>query len=240
MAQRLPCVSAGPARRRPVARHLSRRRSCMIGLSRRTGSLLLAVLLIPACQTPTDRSSLTIPPPSFAVVPSQGSPTALDVGTWNLEWFGHTGFGPTNEQLQLQNVRDVMAGADMDIWGLEEVVDAAQFQQLVAGMPGYTGVLANDPVVVDGAAYYSDFSNTEQKVALVWRTSIATLLGAKVILKDQNSNFAGRPPVEFSLRLTLNGVTEDVIVIVLHAKAGSDDGAWSLRNAASPPLKSYL
>ncbi|WP_030457181.1 lamin tail domain-containing protein [Herbidospora cretacea] len=182
----------------------------------------------------------TIPTANAATVPSQGSTTQLDVGNWNIEWFGATGNGPTNEALQQQNVRDVMAGAGMDVWGLSEIVSTSAFNTLVAGMPGYTGVVANDPIVTNGAQYYSDFSNAEQKVALVWRSSMATLVSAKVILTGQNSNFAGRPPVEFTLRGTFDGVTRDLVFIVVHAKAGSDQAAWNLRNPASQALKSYL
>lgn len=187
-------------------------------------------------------AAISSPPAAHAAitVPSQGSPTQLDVGNWNVEWFGAPDFGPTDEALQQQNVRDVMAGADMDVWGLSEVVSTSAFDSLVAGMPGYTGVVANDPIVTNGAQYYSDFSNTEQKVALVWRSSMATLVSAKVILPEQNSNFAGRPPVEFKLRGTFDGVTRDLVFIVLHAKAGSTQDAWNQRNPASQALKSYL
>ncbi|GAB1818653.1 lamin tail domain-containing protein [Herbidospora sp. RD11066] len=182
----------------------------------------------------------TLPAAQAATVPSQGSATQLDVGNWNIEWFGSTGNGPTNEALQQQNARDLMAGAGMDVWGLGEIVSTSAFNTLVAGMSGYTGVVANDSRVTNGAQYYSDFSNAEQKVALVWRSSMATLVGAKVILTNQNSNFAGRPPVEFTLRGTFDGVTRDLIFIVLHAKAGSDQAAYNLRSPASQALKSYL
>ena len=173
-------------------------------------------------------------------IPSQGSAAQLDVGNWNVEWFGDTGFGPSNEALQQQNVRDVMAGLDMDVWGVEEVVSTTAFNNLVAGLPGYTGVVANDPIVTNGPQYYSDFSNAEQKVGLIWRSSVASLVSAKVILTNQNSNFAGRPPVEYTLRGTFDGVTKDLVFIVLHAKAGSTSDAWNLRKPASDALKSYL
>lgn len=197
------------------------------------GALVAAVALTPLGADPV-LAAATAP------VPSQGSATQLDVGNWNVEWFGSPDFGPTNEALQQENVHDVMAGADMDVWGLSEVVSTTAFDNLVSGMPGYTGVVANDPIVTNGAQYYSDFSNTEQKVALVWRSSMATLVGAKVILTDQNTNFAGRPPVEFTLRGTFDGVTKDLVFIVMHAKAGSTTDAWNLRNPASQALKSYL
>ncbi|MQY15417.1 hypothetical protein SRB5_55990 [Streptomyces sp. RB5] len=189
-------------------------------------------------------ATLAAPPAAHAAttatVPSQGSPTQLDVGNYNIEWFGAPDMGPTNEALQQQNVRDVMAGADMDVWGLEEVVSTSAFNSLVAGMPGFTGIVANDSRVTNGAAYYSDFNNTEQKVALVWRSSVASLVSAKVILTAQNSVFAGRPPVEFKLRGTFDGVSRDLIFIVMHAKAGSDTAAWNQRDPASQALKSYL
>ncbi|MFB7280496.1 lamin tail domain-containing protein [Streptomyces hydrogenans] len=207
------------------------------GRPRRTaavGAALLAAAVTLATLTTAPTAN------AAASVPSQGSPTRLDVGNWNVEWFGAPDFGPTDEALQQQNVRDVMAGADMDVWGLSEVVSTSAFDTLVAGMPGYTGVVANDPVVTNGAQYYSDFGDTEQKVALVWRSSMATLVSAKVILTGQNSNFAGRPPVEFTLRGTFDGVTRDLVFIVLHAKAGSTQDAWNLRNPASQALKSYL
>ncbi|MFE5594237.1 lamin tail domain-containing protein [Streptomyces sp. NPDC056549] len=198
------------------------------------GAACLAAALTPALLTTAPAADAAIP------VPSQGSPTQLDVGNWNVEWFGAPDFGPTDEALQQQNVRDVMAGADMDVWGLSEVVSTSAFDTLVAGMHGYTGVVANDPIVTNGAQYYSDFGDTEQKVALVWRSSMATLVSAKVILTNQNSNFAGRPPVEFTLRGTFDGVTRDLVFIVLHAKSGSTQDAWNLRNPASQALKSYL
>ncbi|OJH39549.1 hypothetical protein [Cystobacter ferrugineus] len=48
----------------------------------------------------------------------------------NIEWFGSSSNGPTNESLQLSNARDVIKGADLDIWGLEEVVSTTSFNSL--------------------------------------------------------------------------------------------------------------
>ena len=51
----------------------------------------------------------------------------LDVASWDIEFFGSTSNGPTNETLQLSNVRDVIAGTDVDIWGVAEIVSTSQF-----------------------------------------------------------------------------------------------------------------
>lgn len=174
------------------------------------------------------------------VVPGKGTETTLDIASWNIEWFGDTSNGPTNEALQLQNARDVIAGADMDIWGVAEIVSLAQWNNLKAQLPGYAGFIAKEPNVVNGAAFYSDFNNTEQNVGILYKTSIATVTDARVILTANDFDFAGRPPMQVTLRVTLNGATENIVVIVLHAKCCSDSDSWTRRRNAANTLKSYL
>ena len=202
----------------------------------------LSFALLGACESvPPTAASLAPPPaPRLATVPAQGSASTLDIGNWNIEWYGDAANGPSNESLQQSNVRDVIAGADLDIWGLAEVVTKSAFDTLVARLPGYAGLLANDPAVVNGPQYYSDFSNAEQKVALVYKTSIATVRSAQIILTQNDYDFAGRPPMEVKLGVTLNGATEDLVVIVLHMKSGADGTSWQRRQNAGIALKNYL
>lgn len=200
-------------------------------------------LLLAACQASdylTAPQPISASAPRYATVPAQGTATTLDVADWNIEWFGAPDFGPTNEPLQQANVRDVIAGADVDIWGLEEVVSKAAWDTLVARLPGYAGVLANDPSVLNGPQYYSDFSNTEQKVALLYKSSVATVRSAQIILTQYDYDFAGRPPMEVKLTATVNGATEDLVVIVMHMKSGADATSRQRRENASVALKSYL
>lgn len=175
--------------------------------------------------------------PSLAVIPGKGTAATLDVASWNIEWFGSTGSGPTNETLQLQNARDIISGTDFDIWGVAEIADQAAWNSLESQLPGYTGFLASESTVTSGSAYYGA---TEQKVGILYRSSVATLVGAKVILTANDADFAGRPPLEVRLNVTLNGVTEQVVVIVLHMKAFDDVPSWQKRQNASVALKSYL
>lgn len=203
----------------------------------------LALALAAGCETAATAPGVAFAsgaPARLVTVPAQGTATSLDLGTWNVEWFGDAANGPTNETLQQSNVRDVIAGADADIWALEEVVTKAAFDSLVARLPGYAGVLANDPSVLNGPQYYSDFSNTEQKVGLVYKTSVATVQGARIILTGSDYDFAGRPPMEVTLRVTLNGTTQDLVVIVLHMKAGANQASWQRRQNAAVALKNYL
>jgi endonuclease/exonuclease/phosphatase family metal-dependent hydrolase len=215
----------------------------MTPLLRFRAALLLGALLAPAlaaCDTPTAaRGEAPTAPdrPSLAAVPGKGSAATLDVASWNIEWFGATGSGPSNETLQLQNARDVIAGTDFDVWGVAEIADQAAWNSLESQLTGYTGFLAGESTVTNGSAYYGA---TEQKVGILYRSSVATLLGAKVILTANDADFAGRPPLEVKLRVTLNGVTEDVVVIVLHMKAFDDAPSWQKRQNASAALKAYL
>lgn len=206
---------------------------------------MVMVPLLAACETlgePTRANAPVAPVSATAnvAVPAKGGATTLDFATWNIEWFGDAANGPTNEALQQSNVRDVIAGADMDIWGLEEVVSNSAFDNMEAQLPGYSGFLANESLVVNGPQYYSDFGNTEQKVGILYKTSVATLLGAKIILTANDYDFAGRPPMEVTLRTTVNGTTEDIVVIVLHNKCCTDGASYTRRQNASNALKAYL
>ncbi|HEX2687383.1 MAG TPA: lamin tail domain-containing protein [Kofleriaceae bacterium] len=211
-------------------------------MKRLAGSVALATtsLWLAACQLSDDGTFTGAETIQAVSVPAKGAATTLDIGSWNLEWFGDTANGPTDEALQLSNVRDVIGGTDFDLWGLEEVVSTTQFNSLVSGLPGYAGFLANDPSVVNGPAFYSDFSNLEQKVGLLYKTSVVSVQSAAVILTQNDFDFAGRPPLEVKLRVSLNGTTEDEVVIVMHPKCCSDSSSYQRRVNASNALKTYL
>jgi len=209
-------------------------------MSRLRLSLLLLASVATACGgDPEDfASESTLATREDAItVPAKGTASTLDFGNWNIEWFGSTSNGPTNESLQLSNVRDVINGANLDIWGLQEVVSTTSFNNLVSQLPGYAGLLASASTVTSGTTYYS---SSEQKVGLLYKTSVASVVSARIILTSSDYDFAGRPPLEVKLRVSLNGRTEDLVVIVLHAKCCTDSTSWQRRSNASVALKSYL
>lgn len=205
--------------------------------------LLLASIVSTACETvPTPIEPVGLRPSAAvtSAVPAQGTAGTLDFGTWNLEWFGDPTEGPGNEALQLENIRDIIAGLDMDLWSVQEVTGGAHFANLVSQLSGYDGFLADDPFVTDGAAYYSGFDGNEMKVGLVYKSSMVTVRSARVILKENDNDFAGRPPVEVQLTATVDGTPVDLVMILLHAKAGSQGADWERRLAGSNALKTYL
>ncbi|MBF5041761.1 hypothetical protein FGE12_05115 [Aggregicoccus sp. 17bor-14] len=181
-------------------------------------------------------------------VRSAFSGAQLKVANWNLEWFGDStsGHGPSDEPLQQANVRDVMLSVNADVWALEEVVDAAAFDDLKAQLPGYDGFASNDARVTDGSTRYTV---TEQKPAVLFRTDRVQLLGARLLrvqdYYDEDYAFAGRPPLRVDLRVKDpdSALTTDLTLIVVHLKAHSSSTAgedWQRRKDAAALIQTYV
>jgi endonuclease/exonuclease/phosphatase family metal-dependent hydrolase len=166
-----------------------------------------------------------------------GVALSFSLGNWNVEWFGDTTNGPTDEAKQLDNVQVVIANADLDFWGLQEIVDPTAFNTLKQRLPGYAGFLADDSSISSGSYYYAP---TEQKVGILYRTDVVTVKSAQLILTSDDSYFAGRPPLRVDLRLTRDGSSVDLVAIVLHMKALDDRPSYDRRKNAALLLKSYL
>src|SRR5690606_3956608 len=107
----------------------------------------------------------------------------LEVATWNLEWFGSTEFGPDDEERQLQNVARVIAGAQFDLWALQEIDDVHAFDALVARLgPAYNGFVGT--------------SSTNFLLGFIYRRAVMRPLRASdAWMYAQRSVFAGRPPL---------------------------------------------
>ena len=177
------------------------------------------------------------PIPDPIAIPARGTASTLDIATWNVLNFGATNQGPSDDRLQFARVRDVIRGTDADIWGMQEVISGEAFDNLVDSLPGYAGLLADDSTVVGGTDSYH---SNEIKVGLIYKTSVLQPTAARIILADLDYEFAGRPPLEITARITFDGNTHDAVFIVLHAKAAADSTSWMRRGAGAAGLKAYL
>jgi endonuclease/exonuclease/phosphatase family metal-dependent hydrolase len=169
-----------------------------------------------------------------AAIPPFGSADTFDVATWNIEWFGSTHEGPSDEARQLAGARALVASLEIDLWAVEEVVSQDHFADLLAGLP-YQGLLASDPVVEGGSAYGSG----EQKVGIIFRPDQLEVVSARTILREHSWDFAGRPPLEVALRDTA-GSGDVFHVIVLHAKASRGFADWQRRQRGALALADHL
>ncbi|MBL8916873.1 MAG: endonuclease/exonuclease/phosphatase family protein [Archangium sp.] len=208
-----------------------------------THSLLLTALLTLAACGPEDSrgriggdDTLDTAEGELARIPSEDFPTLLDVGSWNVEWFGDPEEGPTDERVQFANVRTVLRRMELDVVGLVEVVDAQSFALLMQGLPAYEGVLVTDPRVENGSAYYA---SGEQKVALLFKKKFH-LDSARVVVTNAAYDFAGRPPMEVKLSWTEDGAARSLVVVVAHFKAMANYDGWNRRTRASAAFKTWL
>lgn len=180
-----------------------------------TRSLILLLIAVTTLKT------------TFTQVTAFGSDTLFDVGCWNVEWLGSTEGGPTNENLQFSNVKKVLNGTDVDVWGLAEVSNLTTFNQLLVDLPQYGGVLAS-------------YAQT-QKTALFYKKDMLEVIGTRHIFSGSTMNyaFAGRPPLEVTLKTVAPLAVDTFYFIVVHLKAFSDQESYNRRKAAMEAMKTY-
>ncbi|MFP2896042.1 lamin tail domain-containing protein [Corallococcus sp. 4LFB] len=180
------------------------------------------------------------------VVRVQPPLTLFTVGHWNLEWFGAPNQGPANstsdggvaDDLQVAGALNVIRGAGAHVWGLVEMVDTADFNTLLAGLPGtYSGFLANNTTYVLSGA--SQYSAGEQKPGIVYDSTL-TYRSAQVILTAQAADFGGRPPLRVDFTTRIHGEDAPLVVIVTHMKAFEDRTSYDQRQRSATALKNYL
>jgi len=169
-------------------------------------------------------------------VPREDRTATVDVGSWNVEWYGDANNGPTNEAKQQANVAQVLSQLDLDLVGLVEVVSESGFLNLMEKLPGHAGLLVTDPRVAGGKDFYS---TNEQKVALVYRRRF-TVDSARVVLSESAWAFAGRPPMEVKLSFSEGGRPRTLVVMVAHFKAMANQDGYQRRVTSAAALKTYL
>lgn len=170
--------------------------------------------------------------PAIGQVPKIGSDTTLDVGTWNVEWFGDSLNGPSNEVNQLKNVTEVINNMDLDVLGLCEISNPGYWAKLQANLPQYGAVITT-------------YTQT-QKTALMYKKSMFRLLYSKSILLAFDYEFAsGRFPLEVALESQWGSKKDTLYFWVIHLKANTGSTSekltsYSRREKAAEELKNYL
>ena len=189
--------------------------------------------------------------PTAVVVPDSGINfnTTLDIAAWNVEWLGNVTQAPTNDAVQLANVKCVLEKLKLDIIVLEEVCDTAKLRSILP--VGYD--------VKFSAQYYSHFFDTPetaadlaQKVCMVYNTATISPINAECkALLSNNADFtlnsatssfwaSGRLPYMFTANATINNVTKKIRVVGIHAKSGSAIADYNRRLADVTALKKHL
>jgi endonuclease/exonuclease/phosphatase family metal-dependent hydrolase len=162
----------------------------------------------------------------------------FDVVTWNIEWFGSSTFGPSNVELQLQNVKTIIEDLDADVYAFQEITDLNKFAELANSLPDYRGFFST---AVSQAGNFED----AQKLAFLYKTSTVDSVSTKILLQDVKSedlvNYpgptnrfwaSGRLPFLFEVKTNINGVQQNINLINIHARSnGGGESAANQRYA---------
>jgi hypothetical protein len=165
--------------------------------------------------------------------------TTLEVVNWNIEWFGSTENGPTNDPQQEQNVKAILNSLNADVYAVTEIVSEERLKAVVDQMPGYTYVISNYGSHTNTSVNPASALATAQKLAFIYKTSVLSNVTTTALLSQGINSAAdlsnpaynywasGRFPYMLSADVTLNCVTKPVKFILVHGKANTSPTAES-------------
>lgn len=152
----------------------------------------------------------------------------LETVTWNLLGYG-TGFtGPSDQELQTENIVEVVDSLDADLYAFQEVNGQEPLNDIVQYMEDYSGFTA-------------EHVGQQQKMAFVFNTNTIDSVSSGPITEGQNSNaWAGRYPLYFEFDYNYEGERYPIYAVVIHAKAFDDQESYERRKTAAQDLYDYL
>ena len=152
----------------------------------------------------------------------------FDVVTWNIEWFGDPSNGPSDTELQLENVKTVITTIDADLYAFQEISNSSQFNRLVNELQEYSG-------------FEAGFSQ-QQKTAFLFKKATVDSLDSGLINQGMISfDWAnGRLPLMFRFDASIEGMNREIFAFNIHAKALADEESYNRRVRASSQMKSFL
>jgi hypothetical protein len=189
----------------------------------------------------------------------------FDVACYNISFFGagsNNDFTPEQRATQVANISTVMQHLNMDVIGIEEMSNDAALGQLVANLPGY------DSVVSKRWSYSfepPDPTFPPQKIGFIYNTATMTLSSEEPprvmfesLYDSARSNLpnhrltdyptgnpssfwaSGRLPFMATFNATIDGVTQKIRIVVIHAKSGGDADGYIRRQYDVKLLKDSL
>lgn len=163
-------------------------------------------------------------------IPGNDTPLdeTFDVVTWNIEWFGNGSNGPSDEEVQFQNVKTLISTVNADLYAFQEISNSTQFDRLVSEMTEYGG-------------FEADFSQ-QQKTAFMFKRATIDSLSSGLIRQGMDSfDWAnGRLPLMFQFSANIKGTEREIFAFNIHAKAVADQDSYNRRVDASAQMKTHL
>ncbi|TVZ23017.1 putative secreted protein (Por secretion system target) [Dokdonia sp. Hel_I_63] len=162
---------------------------------------------------------------------------SFDVVAWNIEWFGDENNAPPagrpmSDEIQRDSVRTVLRRLDADVIAVEEIADDILFAELVDGLEGYDYILSDAVSNPTGTPPF-------QKLGFIYKTATVNLVKTQALLATIHPLYnggddsalvdypsttdrfyaSGRLPFLMTADVTINGTTEQIDLIALHARA---------------------
>jgi hypothetical protein len=136
----------------------------------------------------------------------------IDIVNWIIEWFGSSGFGPTNKDLQENNVKKILRYLDADIYALIEVVDTMRFRRLVDSLGSNWGYTIS-PFCTNASTPSGGNWLSGQKMPLVYKKDMVKNVTGRGFMFWAT----GRVLYLVTADVTNNGVTITINIFIIHA-----------------------
>jgi len=144
----------------------------------------LSLLLVAGCGQSEDVIIPDTGEENFFEGVKVGSTETLEVATWNLEHFAKSG------DTTVAFVVEAVEAMDADIVALQELSNALQFQDLVAGLEGWTGFKATSDRYINLGFLYREGGSIEVEAVYEILTSDDAFSRTPLVLQG---SFAGKP-----------------------------------------------
>lgn len=194
----------------------------------------------------------------------------FDVVTYNLEFFGtdvkgtdNVEFGPTDDALQIDNVAKVMNKLNADVYVVQEVSDDPSLDLLIQKL-NINGKTFDKTISTSWSYSFNaaDQNFPPQKLVVLYNTQTTTVKKTRVMFKelydevrantvtlsgypggnDDSFFSSGRLPYLVQIETNIGGVTKEINLIDLHARAnsGTDISRYNMRKYDAQLLKDSL
>jgi len=164
------------------------------------------------------------------------------ITTWNVEHFGSLCDGPTNENLQMNNVAEAILAMNPDVICLQEVTQSNAYPTIAS----LVAILGNDEWA--GNIVASDPTNCSQNQGIIYKKSKVQFVSSSLLSNGAPSqgnsyyhNWSnGRYPALYNINLIVGSELVPVSLVNIHAKSSSDQNSYIRRKGASEALKTIL
>ncbi len=161
--------------------------------------------------------------------------TEFKITTWNVEWLSCSTYGPSDENLQMNNAAKVIIALNSDIVTLQEIGTSSIYTTIDTLVKRLGSEWAGS--IIPWSA-----DNCSQNQAIVYKKSKVQFVSGSLMSNGGSSyNWSsGRFPVLYNLNLVVGKSTIPVAVLNIHAKAMGDESSYTRRKAASESMKALL